>query len=284
MKIIRGNHPVPIWLRFPLPIYIEEALQQFEETAKTQAFAASLDVVDAAIHARLMPGAHWQGSGDALLREELTPGSVRYTMLDANVGELGTVTIRMLDQQRTLLQFDHSPMPDPRPRTAEEQRAIDALGLGIWQKELNLDEKIEAEQQLHHRWCQAVYAHHVLFFLEQFPREQMWAKREAPLEGESALSLSPSDEFDQIVFSATQRAEQNGLSRENPPTINSGPDQIFDWFVAYWLPTADTFAKFTRKYLPTEDPKEVDRRWSKYRRKYNLPTFTELKKMRGKET
>jgi hypothetical protein len=281
MRIIRGNHSVPLWLRFPLSASLEEALQQFEGTAKTQAFAASLDVVDAAIHARLMPGVHWQGSGDSLPREQLTPGSVRYTMLDADVGELGTVTIRMLDQQRTLLQFDHSPMPDPRPRTAEEQRAIDALGLGIWKEETELDEKIEAEQQLHHRWRKAAYAYHILFFLEQFPREQMWAKREAPLEGESPSPLTPQEQYNQYIVEAGQRAERQGLSPLEPPDAGAGNLVIAEWFLAYWFSKGKSFEEF--KSLYHFDATTVRRWWEDYQKLHNLPSLTELKKLRRGE-
>lgn len=283
MKIIRGKHPVPIWISHPLPTYLEEALRQFEETASVQALAYPLDVVDAAIFDYLMPGVRWQGSGDALPREEITPGITRYSMYDADLGDLGTVTLRKLGHQRTRIQFDFAPLPNPREPTPEEQRKIDALGLGIWQEEIDLQEKIRDEQEVHARWCRAAYASHVVYFLEQFTREQMWAKRLSPLEGESSSLPTPQEKYDQYIFEATQRAQQNGLSRHDHPKHHSGPDAIFDWFVAYWVPTNNTLEQFIREYLSGETSKEARRRWDVYRKKYKIPTFTELKNLRGQK-
>jgi hypothetical protein len=276
----------PQWLRRPIHKHLEEALQKFPFEAKRKQIEhlrLPFETVDSAV-ARWLPARVLMGWDTRITPVRVASAFMRYDLYNQELGPVGSVHVRQLDPNLTELVFEPPPKPLPRTRHSDEyddprnrpgQDLPPELVDAFFQQ--NRD-----EQNTHYYWRRAYFARTIINLWEHIIGEKEWVAKVTG-SGDTAED-SATQRYDTIVAEAQQRSHENGLSRDTPPSPVSGPEQIFDWLVAYWIATGGTFEEFKRQHLPTEDSKEVSRRWDKYREKYKLPTFTELKKLRGQKS
>jgi hypothetical protein len=172
------------------------------------------DVLDAAVY-KYLPGAFGRGCFDSRREVVIQHALVLYHLSQKQLGDLGTIEIRVrgLGNNRSEMDIDGPPRPDGRPMTDEEKaacRAIEDRAARI-KAELAVSKKIDAE------------------------REELYRKRE-DFQSKIIASLFFWMRQDDLVLSKAAGAAQSEADQGNAPgetaAKSGGPILDFERFVA----------------------------------------------------
>jgi len=180
----------PGWLDRPLPDELEAALHSSGRGGWSIIYPVEFSIVDAATMEYLPP--LMNGLAEDIERQQLTLGSVRYTITDSNLGSLGAIRLRKVSNEQTEVTIEPPPKPGRRPPTEEERAVAQAQPdkTAFYQALRENDKRRQSEQAAHWRWRQATQAAIIRFFLERFDEEQEWLEK---AEKKTQPSVSPAE-------------------------------------------------------------------------------------------
>jgi hypothetical protein len=117
-------------------------------TSETHELNKPFDVLDAAVY-KYLPGALGRGCFDFRRQEVIQHALVLYHLSQKQLGDLGTIEIRALPDNRSEMEIDGPPRPPERSMTDEEKAACHAIEdrAGRIKAELAVREKISAEAE-----------------------------------------------------------------------------------------------------------------------------------------
>jgi hypothetical protein len=163
----------PTWIDRPLPENLEQALKAVGRGSWSEVYPVEFSVIDAATFEYLPSLAE---GFEKINRQQLTSGSVQYTLWAEGIGSLGAVRVRKLDERLTELTFQDPPRPERRPPTQEEQHAVGQITDQHERDRAIIanEKRRRAEQDAHHRWRRAWHAVLVKGFLQRLREERDW--------------------------------------------------------------------------------------------------------------
>jgi len=169
----------PEWLETEMPEVDLGLLKEYAgRTSQSTVYPIDISILDAAVDEHIEPLANGVAT---ITREPLTLGSVRYNIVNNELGPLGAIRLRKLGKDqagndRTELTIETPPVPARRGMTSEEYAMIQGqVGRAAHlQAQRALDQRRKAEQEAHHTWRRARHARVILKFFNFWEAERQW--------------------------------------------------------------------------------------------------------------
>jgi hypothetical protein len=171
-----GDQTHPQWLYHPLPEEYEAVLQDVPRGFWSAVYPVEFSILDAATMEYLTPPPFPVIERAEVKREQLSTGSVQYTLHHFSLGSLGSVYLRKLDEKLTEFGIKPPPMPEVRTRSREEDAALDAEHDPVARDHLHTTfaKKWGDEQEAHYRWRRALQLVLINKFLGRLEEERNW--------------------------------------------------------------------------------------------------------------
>lgn len=120
-----------------------------------------------------------RGLAQDIQREQLTSGSVRYSITDETLGPLGAIRLRKVSDEQTEITIEPPPQPGRRPPTDEVRAMIKELtDIDARRQAISENDKLRRNEQVtHHRWRQATQAAIIQGFIDRFETEREWLEQ-----------------------------------------------------------------------------------------------------------
>ncbi|MDP9314132.1 MAG: hypothetical protein M3R24_25175 [Chloroflexota bacterium] len=198
----------PAWLDRLLPDEYQRALDSMGCYGHGEIHDIAFDVLDAAIQEYLEPP--MRGVLENLHAERPSPGSVRYILHNRDIGPLGSVRLRKLDDRLSELTFDMPPEPIKRPPSIEDQiEAAQQPDQQAYRAFIRAAEKrYKAEQAAHFKWRCALRNVVIIGFLNRWDEERN-ALSTLVKPAEHAQPESPAPTGDKVIETYYRRHARN---------------------------------------------------------------------------